>query len=836
MILRLFALLRSVVQQIVRSDRPGSFEPPAALLDEVEPRAGREPVANVALVPVPTEPEPTQGFAPEVDDRVAVIEEIQHRVLWLAVRMVDFANHDRPDAGGIKVGGHQASSASMVSIMTALWFGHLTGDDKVAVKPHSSPVYHAIKYLTGELDQSYLTRLRSFGGLQAYPSRTKDPDVADFSTGSVGLGVVAPLFAAAARRFIDAHNPPARVGRFFALVGDAELDEGNVWEAIADPALKGLGNVTWIVDVNRQSLDRVVPEMKAQLLMKFFRDSGWHVEEAKYGRRLQSAFAGPDGEALRAHIDSMPNERYQSLFALRGAALRERFLADAPNAVQAWADRIDDADLGPLIQNLGGHDIGELLRAYQACDVVVDRPSVVFAYTVKGWGLPIAGDPLNHAALLSPAQVEALRLSQGLTCATEWDRFDSESAAGRVCGAVGGEINNHPVPPRPTVAVPRETGVFTAKPVSTQESFGRILTALAAVPEVAARMVTTSPDVSVSTNLGGWINKVGVFTADAQTDYLGDGRLLRWNQGPSGRHIELGLSEMNLFLMLHALGLGHELHGSHLLPIGTVYDPFVCRGLDALIYALYNDARFVLVGTPSGVSLAPEGGAHQSTVTASIGMELPGLDLCEPAYSTALDWLLCDGLARLSDPDGHSLYLRLTTRPIDQAPFAAAIERLGRDGLRRDVLAGGYRLAEPETPADVLLVAAGAVMPEALAAVADLAQEGVAATLIDATSIDRLFTGWRTTQRQAVSTGRRASGDFHLASLIRPDERHVPLVTIHDASSHAMAWVGSVFGQRTVPVGVDSFGQSGTIDELYGQVGLLAGQLVNAALVALDGR
>ena len=776
-------------------------------------------------------PEPVSRLRPSVE----TIEEIEQRVLWLAVRMVDHANHERPDAGGIKVGGHQASSASMVSIMTALWFGHLDGHDKVAVKPHSSPVYHAIKYLTGELDRSYLTRLRAFGGLQAYPSRTKDPDVADFSTGSVGLGAVAPLFAAAARRFIDAHVPPARPGRFFALVGDAELDEGNVWEAIADPALKNLSNVTWIIDVNRQSLDRVVPEMKAHQLMKFFSDSGWHVEEAKYGRKLHAAFAEPGGDSLRRHIDAMANEEYQSLFAFHGAELRSRFLNRANDDVRSFIEGVTDAGLAPLVQNLGGHDVGELLRAYQACDAVTDRPSVVFAYTVKGWGLPIAGDPLNHAALLSPAQIAEYRRSIGLTAETEWDRFDPASDAGRVCDAIGGEINNQPLPPRPVVAVPFETGVFAAKAVSTQESFGRILTSLAAIPEVVSRLVTTSPDVSVSTNLGGWINKVGVFTPVAQTDYLGDGRLLRWSQGPGGRHIELGLSEMNLFLMLHALGLGHELHGEHLLPIGTVYDPFVCRGLDALIYALYNGARFVLVGTPSGITLAPEGGAHQSTVTASLGMELPGISYAEPAYAMALDWLLCDGLNQLSAPGGQSLYLRLTTRPVDQTPFTEAIARSGADRLRADVLAGGYRLRSPESTADVIFVASGAVMPEVLEAVARLREEGVEAVLIDATSLDRLYEGWRTTQRAAVSSGRRARKDFHLAGLIPAAERHLPIVTVHDASSHAMAWLGSVFGQRVVPVGVDSFGQSGTINDLYGLFGMLPDQLVNAALVALDG-
>jgi pyruvate dehydrogenase E1 component len=774
---------------------------------------------------------------------VDTLEEVQQRVLWLAVRMVDHANRERPPAE-IKVGGHQASSASMVGIMTALWFAHLTGEDKVAVKPHASPVYHAIKYLTGELDRSYLTRLRQYGGLQAYPSRTKDPDVADFSTGSVGLGVVAPLFAAAVRRYVDSHasghagTRDVSPARFIALAGDAELDEGNVWEAIADPALQGLGNVMWVVDTNRQSLDRVVPGQKIKKLMELFDGAGWHVVEAKYGRRLQAAFARTGGEALRHHIDEMSNEEYQSMFAHRGAALRERFVAGADRAVARLLDDVADDDLAALVQNLGGHDLAELVAAYRECDRVGDRPSVVFAYTVKGWGLPIAGDPLNHAVLLSAEQIESLRADVGLTLETEWDRFAPGSPPGQVCARTGGELNNAPPVPRPIVAVPTAVGAAVevregARPVSTQEVFGRLLTRLADHPDVAQRLVTTSPDVSVSTNLGGWINKMGVFHADEQPDFLGEGRLLRWRQSPAGHHIELGISEMNLFLLLHALGLGHELHGEHLLPVGTVYDPFVCRGLDALIYALYNGARFVVVGTPAGVTLAPEGGAHQSSITPSIGLELPGLDYAEPAYAAALDWLLCDGLDRLARPDGTSLYLRLSTRPLDQRPFAAAAARHGEQRLRADVLAGGYRLHEPDGPADVVLATCGPVVPEVLTAAGLLADEGVAALVLDLTSPDRLYRAWRAALRDATGNARVAATQHHLSRLLEPDERRRPVVTVHDAASHHLAWLGGVFGARTVPVGVDAFGQSGSIAELYESFGLDAGHVVNAALVAV---
>ena len=771
----------------------------------------------------------------------AVLREIEQRVLWLAVRMVDHANR-RADTT-IKVGGHQASSASMVSLMTALWFGHIDGRDKVAIKPHASPVYHAIKYLTGELDRSWLTTLRARGGLQAYPSRTKDPDVADFSTGSVGLGAVAPLFAAAARRYVAAHarTDEDRPPRFIATVGDAELDEGNVWEAIADPAMQGLGNVMLVVDLNRQSLDRVVPEIQAPRLQRFFADAGWHVTEAKYGARLAAA-----EQPVRDRIDELSNEAYQQLFTLAGEQLRRAFTDGADPAVARALAEVDDDELPGLLFDLGGHDHQVLLDRFAACDAAADRPSVLFAYTIKGWGLPIAGDPLNHAALLTEAQVARLRDRVGLDVGTEWDRFDPASPAGRRCAAVGAEVNNEPPPPRPHVRVPvGVVGVRSSGTTSTQEAFGRVLTRLADHDEVARRLVTTSPDVSISTNLGGWINKVGVFAPEEVDPHGGDQRLLQWAPGPDGRHVELGISEMNLFLLLGALGLAHEHHGELLLPVGTVYDPFVLRGLDALVYALYNGARFVVAGTPSGVTLAPEGGAHQSIVTPSVGAELPAIDAVEPAYATEVDWLLCDALARLGGPgpddDGterRSCYLRLSTRPVDQAPFGAALERLGEEQLRRDVLAGGYRLvdAPPDGRPGVTIATTGVSAVEAVAAARELDQEGVQATVLLLTSADRLHRGWRRTFTTAIRTARVARPDGQLHRLVPAAERTRPVVSVHDAAPTTLAWLGSALGTPQLTLGVDRFGESGTIEELHRAVGISADDVVNAALLAVHDR
>ena len=793
----------------------------------------------------------TVSSAEQVD--LDVLAAIQQRVLWLATRIVDAANHDRDTGDGVKVGGHQASSASLVSVMTALYFAYLDAPDRVSVKPHASPVYHAIQYLLGHLDRDYLPTLRAFGGLQAYPSRTKDPDGPDFSTGSVGLGAAAPLFAAVARRYVDAHFGPRPRSRFISLIGDAELDEGNIWEAVADSATDGLGNVMWVVDLNRQSLDRVVPGVRIAQWEQQFTAAGWHVVEAKYGAALQQAFARPGGTALRDWIDALPNEHYQSLFGLDPAAVRERFLDGAPEDVRGFCAGLADDELAALVTDLAGHDLRSLLAAFAACDAEKDRPSVVFAYTVKGWGLPIAGNPRNHSALLTTTQVGEMRAQAGLAEDTEWDRFDPLTPAGQWVAARREHLAR---PPRRSalhhgaaVTVPDATGLRTGRPLSTQEAFGRILVDLSRDEGVAPYLVTAAPDVATSTNLAGFINRTKVFSPDARRSWSEDA-VLKWAEGPDGHHIELGISEMNLFLLLGQLGLAWDLSDQPLLPVGTVYDPFVLRGLDAFIYSVYSGARFVVAGTPSGVTLAPEGGAHQSTITPSVGLELPGVTFIEPAYATALDWLLCGALQAIATANAAALgptrdgtpvmedgsyYFRLTTRGLDQQPFQAARDRLGDAVLRRQVLAGAYRLVDAGPPVDgapaVHLAGSGAVMPEVLAAAAELGEEGIAAHVVDVTSADRLYRAWQRTLRQGVRTATVPSIPGALRSVFGD---RAPIVTVHDASSHTLSWLGSALGVPAVSLGVDGFGQSGAVSDLYRAHDLDPGSIVNAALAALS--
>jgi pyruvate dehydrogenase E1 component len=772
-------------------------------------------------------------------------------VLWLATNIIHHANNVRPNSDKTKVGGHQASSASLVTILTALYFHYLKAGDRVAVKPHASPAYQAIQYLLGNLPQTYLTELRAYKGLQAYPSRTKDYAPVDFSTGSVGLGAAAPTFAALAHRYAQDHFGEVTSNRFIALLGDAELDEGNVWEAVTEEALRGLDNVLWIVDLNRQSLDRVVPGIRAAQLKKLFVNSGWRVLEAKYGSKLQSVFDRPHGDSLRRRIDEMSNEEYQSFLRADGATLRKQLIAPEGKInrelEQLLAD-ISDADLPEIYANLGGHDLPELLRVLAEADKTQGTPTVLFAYTIKGWNLPMAGDRLNHSALLPPNLIEELKPKFGIANGQEWAKFDPNSPEGELCRRAAERLYPRKTTPVTgnTLAsslVPTELHINPTAQFSTQEAFGRVLQRLADMPEVNKRIVTASPDVSISTNLAGWINKTGVYSPTPQPSYELEGaRTLKWQPTPNGQHIELGISEMNLFMCLAMFGLSYELSGQQLIPIGTVYDPFVCRGLDAFIYGLYNHCRFIFAGTPSGVTLSPEGGAHQSTITTSIGIELPYLNFYEPCFGVEVEWLLLEALRQCCDIEhGKSTYLRLSTKLIEQNLLDNALKRLGKEELRRQTLAGGYRLVDwrdhdPKMDDEfvVQIAACGAIIPEAVAAAKILHAQGIPANILNLTSQRKLYEDWQINRKNTMKQHTTRLDGNHLANLILPNERHAPIVTVIDGASHSMAWLGSVFGAPIIALGVDDFGQSGSRADLYHHFDIDTEAIVNAALTAID--
>ena len=759
------------------------------------------------------------------------------------MQMVHYANNVRHSPDG-KVGGHQASSASVVTILTSLYFDYMRAGDRISVKPHASPVFHAIQYLLGNLDGKYLKTLRGFHGLQAYPSQTKDPDNVDFSTGSVGLGPVAPNFAALTEEYLRSHlhfyNRAPR--RYISLVGDAELDEGSIWEAISESEMAELDNVLWVVDLNRQSLDRIIPGIRVQSWREMFAANGWNFIDVKYGRRLQSAFAEPNGELLQMCIDEMSNEAYQRLLRVDPSTLREwlprssRYPRDLTRFISRW----DDNEFHSLFSNLGGHDFSMLRDAFARADEL-RGPTVVFAYTFKGWMLPSIGDPRNHSNLLSPAQMEELREHIGVPEDDVWNGFAPDSAAGRACRSTAARLRPSRLrsPTALTPALPTDLHHEYQGSISSLQIYGLVLTDLARnLPEVADRVVTVSPDVASSTGLGGWINRSGVWKR-SEPEQLPeeDASVLRWNESSQGQHIELGISENNLFMMLGQLGQSFEANGELLFPIGTLYDPFVRRGLDAFVYSIYSGAKFIVVGTPSGITLAPEGGAHQSLTTPSIGMEMPELDFYEPCFGKEVEWIMLSALEQIRQRR-RSSYLRLTSKRVDQSLLRLPEDPEELEKLRLRVLQGAYRLVDRTSeefykPGEnvVHIMTCGAMIPEAVRASEELLREGVNANVINITGPGPLYRNYQESVRSLVSG--KPTTQF-LEDIIPTEERSAPVVTVADAHPHSLAWLGGALGTSTIPLGVTDFGQSGGRTELYEEYGIDVESIIAACFAALE--
>ncbi|HWU93433.1 MAG TPA: transketolase, partial [Sphingomicrobium sp.] len=750
---------------------------------------------------------------------IEALKILDERLRWLSAWTIHHANHIRPSDDGLKVGGHQASSASMSAIMAALYFHALGPNDRVAVKPHAGPLLHAIHYLLGSQTRAALEAFRGLGGAQSYPSRTKDRIPVDFSTGSVGLGVAVTLFASLVQDYLTAHGMMGEAdrGRFVALMGDAELDEGNIYEALIEGHKHDVRNLWWIVDYNRQSLDATSTDRMFERFDEIFRSCGWRVVELRYGKRLKAALdANP---AVKDWFDALPNADLSALHYQGGAALRARIERDLGKAGAKFLKAQDDDALAALFSDLGGHCMESLVEAFETAQD--DVPTLLIAWTIKGFGLPFAGHKDNHAGLMNPTQAAALRDSMGVREGREWEPLEGvgDNARPGVEALIDRARVQREKRPRsfgsiPVPAIPAPAG----DEQSTQAAFGRILLDLSKQGgPLADRIVTTSPDVTVSTNLGAWVNQRGLFRRSEAADVFAAAKIAsaqKWSAHNNGQHIELGIAENNLFLMLAAAGLSGDLFGQRLIPVGTLYDPFIARGLDALNYACYQDARFLLVATPSGITLGGEGGAHQSINPPLIALGQPGLRHYEPAFADELAAMMEHAFRLIDDPSGESTYLRLSTRSIRQ------MERAD-DSWRDPALAGGYWLREPGPNAEAAIVAMGAIMPEALVAWEELRDDVPGLGLLAITSPDLLHRGWTAAQAGrwrspgTVPAGTVPRAISHVEQLLSALPRGAGLVTVTDAAPASLSWLGGVLGQRVAPLGVEKFGQTGSLADLY---------------------
>ena len=735
---------------------------------------------------------------------------LDDRLRWLSAWTIHHANHIRPNDDGLKVGGHQASCASMTAIMAALYFHALGPNDRVAVKPHAGPVLHAIHYLLGSQSREALENFRGFGGAQSYPSRTKDKIPVDFSTGSVGLGVAITLFGSLIQDYLTAHGRLEEQdrGRFVALIGDAELDEGNIYEALIEGAKHDVRNLWWIIDYNRQSLDATSADRMFERFDEIFRSCGWRVVEIRYGKKLKTAL--DKNPVLKVWFEQLPNAELSALHYQGGAAWRARISGELGRAAASFLKEYHDSALASLFTDLGGHCMETLTQAFDAAQD--DVPTLFIAWTIKGFGLPFAGHKDNHAGLMNPTQLAALREAMSVREGQEWEPLEGVGDNART--GVEAVLDRSRIV-REKRARSFGTVTVPALPApagdeqSTQAAFGRILLDLSKQGgDLADRIVTTSPDVTVSTNLGAWVNQRGLFRRVETPDVFAKAKIAsaqKWGGNNQGQHIELGIAENNLFLMLAAAGLSGDLFNERLFPIGTLYDPFIARGLDALNYACYQDARFLLVATPSGVTLGPEGGAHQSINPPLIALGQPGLRHYEPAYADELAAMMEEAFRLIDDPAGESTYLRLSTRSVRQ------VERVD-DSWRERAIQGAYWLHKPGPNAEAAIVAMGAVMPEALAAWEELREDVPGLGLLSITSPDLLHRGWTAAQAARWKGERTPS---HIEELLAELSPNAGLVTIADAAPASLSWLGGVLGQRVAPLGVEKFGQTGNLADLY---------------------
>ncbi|MEJ2026144.1 MAG: transketolase, partial [Limibacillus sp.] len=563
----------------------------------------------------------------------------------------------------------------------------------------------------------------------------------------------------------------------------------------------------------------------------------------------REAFAEPGGEKLKAWIDSCPNPLYSALMFQGGAAWRKRLMDEIGDQgpVTALLEKRSDGQLAELMANLGGHCLETVTEAFEGVDH--DRPVVFIAYTVKGWGTPLAGHKDNHAGLMTPDQMEGFRQQMQVRKGHEWDPFEGLSQPESELKSFLETVPFNAEGRRRLEAAPvaaEAPVMIDEKVIATQAAFGKVLDQLARGDSaLAERIVTTSPDVTVSTNLGPWVNRRGLFARDAIADTFRDERIpsaQKWHFAPEGQHIELGIAEMNLFLLLGAAGLSHSLFGERLLPIGTLYDPFISRGLDALNYACYQDARFLLVATPSGVSLAPEGGAHQSVASPLIGLSQDGLASFEPAYADelslimhwAFDYMQRDGEGDpnertwLRDETGGSVYLRLSTRPLEQ------ISRPVTEEFTQGVIDGGYWLREPGPNCEVVIAYQGVIAPEAITAAGMIGEDRRDVGVLAVTSADRLNAGWQAAQRARIRG--QADALSHVERLMAGLPPHCTLVTVIDGHPATLSWLSGVYGHRAVSLGVEHFGQTGTIADLYHHYGIDADNIAAAAAAMAPGR
>ena len=886
-----------------------------------------------------------------------VLRRITRRAFAHTMAMIHEANARGDVAeGDPKVGGHPASCASCLDLLAALHLVVREPGDYVCCKPHAAPADHALHRLLGlfrHQDGQWFSEAEAeavMGQLRAFPVDGRpvfqsyhsefDPDAFHFlPSGSVGIPPVVSVYLALAHRYANSHGWDLPQPHFWSLIGDSEFREGSLMEVLPEVAERELGNVTWIVDYNRQNLDGTrMPNMRglrgtdADRILRTAEANGWRVIQVEHGSFRKQVFQRAGGDALREVMETgFSDYAFQMLLWKNDAPVIREAILHRSKKCKAALDKLTDPEVLRMFGDLGGHDLEELVAALRASKEQREgepaQPCLMIVHTIKGHGLDCTASPGNHSALTSDDEIAKLLAEQGTDAARPYANFAADSAEGRFLATRGQQMRDgfaaweamrdanraKVLAGMGTIPESLDVNLKIAPVAHTQWMWGQLAAKLVRIgvfdelaragkaagkdlsPDeqrwsaVADLVLTMAPDVGTSTNINPAMDEK-IFGPEFEENLEKKFELrerLRPELSPTHeawtRHIRFEIAEANCMSAAGAFGRMGAYVGVPLLPMMTVYDFFIKRALDQLYYNLYWGSGFVLMGTPSGIALAPEGAQHSW----KSDIQIPNLITWEPAFAQELDWILCDAIRRHVENDNvgrRGVLIRAVTRGIRQDILIKNLRRQVRfklempagavlgvdqaDGglpegevpaipdadifaqLRTDVLAGGYFLRSYHgyrgySPGEnvVHLFVMGALVKEAVDASDLLLERGVYADVIVVSSSDLL-----------LGLNGRKDGYAHLVETLgidgrlwlRPDGqpgreidtvdlagRRIPIVSVHDGEEGLLDNVGSIVGVKQTSLCVRKFSKSGTPAHVFGYHGLDAESIAQACWTAL---
>lgn len=774
---------------------------------------------------------------------------------------------------------------------------------------HHEPYGRA--WLSTDESKAAMFRLRKFSQhgepvFQSYHAESDPDGNAYFPSGSVGIPPVVSIYTALAYRYAEDHGLEVpKDAHFWSLMGDSEFREGSLMEAMPDASERELGNVIWIVDYNRQNLDGTrIPNPRglrgtdAHRMERVAIANGWEVIQVRHGRKRLALFGKPTGDELRRVLEEgLSDFEFQMLLLKRdGKVVRER-LIDLEPQVKKLLSGLDDQQVYDVFADLGGHDVAVLRDAMEQAKVDKIRPTLIIAHTIKGWGLSSYAAPGNHNAVPDKDEVDALLDGEGVPKNDPFALFPEDTPEGRFLAARRDEMragieaiwalkdknaSAFETRVQEVGGLPQDLGVdLKLTPlVHTQYIWGQLAGKLIRIGNrheahrkagtgkevsheeerwgpAADLVLTMAPDVGTSTNINPAMDDK-IYGPD-QPDYeseLG----LRDRRRPAlvpheeawTRHIRFEIAEANCMSAAGAFGKMRDHVGLPFLPIMTIYDFFIKRAYDQLYYNLYWKSGFIVVGTPAGVTLSPEGAQHSW----KSDIQMPNLITWEPFYAHEVDWILAESVRRhmTGDDEGRSgVLIRCVTKSVRQAEMMTRLKAAKRfenasdeeilAATRADALEGAYYLVDwrgyPDyTPGDnvVNVFAMGAVTAEALKAADSLRAEGIYANVLCVTSGDLLCgtlgreTGFRHLRETLGITGDlyltrpngHANGNGHAteiddaADLVMAAARRVPLVTVVDGEPGLLDNLGSVVGVKSDDLAVRKPSKCGRPVDVYG--------------------